>query len=86
MWDLKNMDVMREKVGNDLDTFNTYAKNFWSGVYTPKTEINKHFYCKMESYNELKAKCHDEDYIPNITELFAGPWFRKKPKTSEDNE
>lgn len=53
MYDYANISKVREDVGNDLDTYNKYMRNYHAGVWTDEKEINRKKYCRMLSIKEL---------------------------------
>jgi len=47
MWDLTNLNNLRNRIKNDLPTYNTYLFNYQAGNHGPATKINIYYYCKM---------------------------------------
>lgn len=66
IYDLSNLDDLRERIGNDLETYNKYMSNKRSGVYESDGEIDIYHYCKMLVTKELRDECMGTEYEPSI--------------------
>ncbi|KAL4435127.1 hypothetical protein ABPG74_003620 [Tetrahymena malaccensis] len=78
--DLKGFELLSEKIGNDLETYNKFQNNYYSGANNKNYKsINKSVYCALNSTPYLQGICKGK-YTRSFLDTLVGGWFKKIQK------